>query len=1560
MTKQFVDRTGNLNGVNRAVRDFRIPASFPRGLRNLSLPDGKAARRTGYGSMTGFPVKTQALCKATGSQFAKRLIESDHNKGILAVTPLSYGLLRWESDFQLRTNEAKTVEFTLRLGDLEQLVVSPFARIANRAAAWTNYNFRPAGVYVFDQTILSNNHIFNTGSLTSGGTAAGTKYDLSAFLTADQFDVFPLTTLAILYTKTAITVVYGMVENAGANAGQYWHGTLTYNIASYVEGSIFHIAVVNDPAASATGRITLYINGVAADFKNLPGGNFVYTGQWDKINGVTYASGQHRDIVLLNECTVRASYSSACKIRADMHGHQTFFHDFSSSPNTGVNPWALSPSRGTAMCDLRIWNSARSTANILAWANKRSPHQTGLVGHWYLNDGSSVCASVPGVGKTSYISVHHGYPGYVSVDKFVGSRPGILLRDGQHIIKSTTSQDRYNGSGLAASLDKLFDDYNSAAAALAHREQNSFTVQIQVKLDPSFQPELNADSAAALNMRDLALVETRYNINTGATPYDSLLDGAAESSTSSRSFIGHPTDPVPGPDIKQHLRAYDQTLWSIEGTQETSSENVTNEPDRRRIPIARGVITPAGKVAFELVKNQTGGAQPKYCRLISTTTLTAGKLYTLTFVQRAKYVYNGGTNKLDADGWQMEIWVYDENTGTPPTTADSTYAFAAGATVETIPCVHNNNYDIIIGASYVNDGWDHSVRMPFPAGVIAIPKTMYCPAPSVSTRGNSGPWPVQQRFMSPYQDQPGFFIFTAFRLWSVPLEYPDIGRFSTSEIKGKDQTPSLLVNLEITEPTGVEIPNKSRYPDSFYLGFKGWGMPQGYRNITYQNPALTAYLTKELYEGIWAYEDCLGYLPIDSVSYSVYFDTGTLNQIDYAYCNGIAPVKTTPGQQCGILSIMGDSPYYDEQISGNWIPQFVSNHGLMSEFLPGSRRNYVVIGDRTFITGKLSFPKVFDGKKLNVAGFKKWSGGNIVCYPTPSLTANLANGWYGVCVVYYAEKYGTYHVSPVATCRIDTVTALTPNAIGIFMVPQHPDNRVSVVEVYRTLPQATQNLAFSAPLYKTRIGASGTGAIPKGIAGPNEFAEQITIDEQDSVLSGAVLDRFVTELPLCSFCAGMNDRLYLAGDPVNKDVIYFTDPGNPERLDSFVNSIKLPESTGDSITGIISAFGSIWVFKPTAIWRIDDVGGNQHQLTKVANIGAVSEQSIQLITSPDDGQVTIFFWSKYGPYLFNGSSPQYIGSPIEEFPNSATSDKYYWLDATSVVVAHYPENREIICFYRPVVIRNDNNTFTYPTRNGYAVVFNYRSQGWYKFDGITGVSATSISATTQSTSPTDAARITGTASFLVVGSDNGRIYSWGTSKYDGVDGTALTLTGYPAQNSGTIQALFIPTFPFSDDYIGMWATVFNQTTNCWATLRIIGYDVAAQFVYFDTEWLDCDGYEYVYPTQDSDVRLLYLCQACASVEYPFDELDIPFLDKDLVEAVIWANKAYQMRSRNNYKQLTSRSWSLRNDTNGLRDRVQIKQVLESFKLEIASIAIDFSLNGILYSSHPKQGAGNKQ
>lgn len=1531
---EYVDRGAILEGQNKTARDIRIPFNVPRSIENFTLSNDRPKRRLGFGVLHN-AVRTQALAKHTGTQYTKRLLESDHNKGTIALTPLSYGLIRWNTDFQLRRAEPKTVEFCLRLGDREEAVTGDFNREANYAGNWIAYEFRK-GVYILDQTIISNKHKFDTGSIQHTAVVPGTTYDMGTVLNADQFDSLPLTSMAFRFTGSLLMFEFGMVESTGANIGRYWKGIMSYPwpTGAYTVGDIYHVALTYDPALGAgPGRFILYINGVAEVTLDIPVTveTFKFVGEYDVINGITYATGQKRDIVLLNECTVRGSYSSACKIRGTMHGHQTFHHNFSTLPNKGVNPWCLSPPRGTAMWDLRIWNEARSSTNVAAFKLKRINQvdaPTNLKGNWHLNDGGPVCLNKKTGLEKRYCTLHHSYPGYVK-DPLLLSGQGLKLGDGQYLLKSIGKNDKDFGSGLAAQLSNIFFDSLSATAFLAHRDQNSFSVMIQIMVPDTFQPELNDDAAAGLTMKDLPLVETRRAMNTGAGPYDSLLDGQFENAATARNFVGHATDPAVGPDIQQHLRAYDQTLWSIEGTQRKDDATVaTNEADRRRIPVARGVLTPAGKVGFELFKSQLAGAQPKYFRLLSATTLVVGSVYTLTFIQRVNYVYNGGTHKLDADGWKMEIWLQNVTAGTAAA-LDSSYTVAAASPLTTTPLIHEQNYDISVGASYVNDGWDHSINMPFPNGAVATPKTSYAVAPSTK-RENHGPWPVQQRFMSPYQDQPGNFVVGMFRIWSLSLPEASIKNYGNSLIATKDQTVDLLVNLEFREVVATEIPNKSRYPDTFILGFKSWGMPQGYRNQIYQTINLSAYLKKEMFEGAWAYEDCLGYVPI---SFSIYDSVQS-----YCKVNGLASFRASFGQQFGLLEILDDAALFDDTISGSGVPLFAANHGLISEFFPGLDWQGTEVGDRTILTSSNSLPKVFNGKLLTTAGFKRWSGGSLVTYETAAVPGGLtADRWYGIVVVYFSEEYGIYQVSPVATVKVIAAS----NAIGIYMVPPHPDSRVTLVEVYRTIGQLSESLAASAPLFKTKINSGGGGAAKVSIAGGNCYAESITISDNDTTLT-AVLDRNVTEMPVCAFSASLYERLYLFGDVLNPDVVYFTDPGNPERIDAFVNNIRLPESSGDIGTGLVAAFDAVFVFKPNGIWRIDDNGGNQIQITKLGSIGAVSSKSIQVFTNPDTRRQLIFFWSEHGPYLFDGQNSQYIGYPIEE-----TYPEYSWLNPSSVVVGHYASSRELICFYAPK--RNG----TQLDRNGEAVVFNYRNNKWYTYTGLVGSIALSLNFSGSLIEKDPITNLLKTNRYLLLlGGKYGKVYSWGTSFLDGIIGNPtqaypLSLVIAPAQYR-------ILTMPITDEMIGNWLTIISAVTGDWITAPITKVNVVNTEVFVDSSWLV--GATFVPAPND----LIYIGQPPAKIEYPWDDLGIPFYDKLATELITWHDGLFRHRYRLNYDPLTKFDWTALADGNSKRKRTQLNKKLESIKLEFSSLVLGSSMDAFAYAVSKTRGANTGQ
>jgi hypothetical protein len=1506
----YADRLSPIETMDTSSRDFGLSYQFPRKLVNVSLPDKRSKRRKGY-KATHNSVRTQALCKHTGVSYGQALKESIYLKSKVLVTPLSYGVIRWNDDYQLRTGESSTIEFTLRLGELEELVTNPFTRKAHEAGAWANYSLREPGVYVFDQTILSNYHTFDTGSVAKNGTVtAVASYNPTTYTLGATPDVFPLTTVAFGYTAAKIFCHVGIVVTSGGSAGTYYpkNVAMEYAISSYVEGALYHVALVYDHTVGSNGTLYLYVNGVQADSFTMPTGNYGFIGQYDVINGITYATGQKRDIVILNECTARASYASACKIRNSMHGNQTFYHDYSQSPDTGVHPWCLTPPRGTAMADLRMWTVARTPTQVNASKFTRISSGSGLVGNWHLNDGTSVCANSVEGKETRYCSVHHGYPSYVQYDNLLNDT-GLKLGDGQHLILSSPANGPALGSGLAAKLQRVFsDDNGTATLTMSHKDQNSFTVQIQIMVPDAFQQELNADNLLSQVAFDTAGTESRYVMGLSNAVYD-IRDGEAEIGATQRGVFTS----VPFNNALQSMLAFDQTLWSVEGVQKKDSANGSNEADRRRIPVARGVLTPTGHVAFELFKRFFGATANKYSRIRSSAPLTVGKVYTLTFVQRALYVWT--SNAVNASGWKQELWIENVTDGTPATLdASYTHGVEASPGYSTASCAHRQEYDIIVGSSYVNDGWDASINMPYTNTVTFNGYTSY--NPTGTSRGENGPWPVQQRFMSPYQDQPGNFVVSFFRLWSGALGSGDIGTFGTRSISKKEYTPDLLINVELKGATGHTVPNRSRYPDIMTMGYKQWGMPQGYRNRTTAIGSVR--LKDEWFGSPWANADCLGYIPIDYTSYNTNHDNQPVN--------GIFPYKSNYGSQHGILAVYGDSLAADDNLSNSYSPLFITGSGMLSEFAANQPVHGTLINDKLLLTTPGGLPKMFDGTTCTLAGMSKWTGGLLQAYSL-NVTASSVTGamapekWYGVVLVYMSESRNIYHVSPVSAVYIQT----GHNAISLYNVPQHPDPRVTIVEAYRTAGQATESLALSAPLYKTLVLIGNANA-----------------SSSTWYLTDEVLDRNVTEFPVCAFSAVLNDTLFLAGDPLNPDFVYFSDPGNPERVDVVDKVLVIPDGQGDVVTGMVAAFGALFIFKPNAIWRLDFLG-QQFEFTKVASIGAASNRSVELFAHPENGRAVIFFWSKHGPYLFDGSATQYIGRPIEESTVDGSGvNQFGWLDNSNVVVAHNTVARELMCFYEPTDKRG----------NGEAVVYNYKVNGWSRFTGMNAVCSLSAGLTTGTVLADPSEK--STSYRLLLGGANGVIYAWGEEDTDGIP-AALTYTGSMTVSSfdeltGACEIDGL-TLSLAVDIVGLWLTFISPLYE-YVTVPITSYDVATGTVYCDPLWFD------ITPEEGWQV---FIGQPPMLIEYPWDWVSNAYLDKQLIEFVTWQTESFYYRYGVNFlDSYTGDRRHISQSADGQRKRIQLNRRCEAIKFEFTSFALEAEFSGFLVSYSDSRGAGNQQ
>jgi hypothetical protein len=92
----------------------------------------------------------------------------------------------------------------------------------------------------------------------------------------------------------------------------------------------------------------------------------------------------------------------------------------------------------------------------------------------------------------------------------------------------------------------------------------------------------------------------------------------------------------------------------------------------------------------------------------------------------------------------------------------------------------------------------------------------------------------------------------------------------------------------------------------------------------------------------------------------------------------------------------------------------------------------------------------------------------------------------------------------------------------------------------------------------------------------------------------------VDAIPKCDFCLINNDRAFYAGDPANKDYLYFSQAGNVESTSMTIvdkqyggtttvaggGIIRFPTSTGIAITGISVFKGSLLIFKSNSVFQL--------------------------------------------------------------------------------------------------------------------------------------------------------------------------------------------------------------------------------------------------------------------------------------------------------------------------------------------------------------------------------------
>lgn len=92
--------------------------------------------------------------------------------------------------------------------------------------------------------------------------------------------------------------------------------------------------------------------------------------------------------------------------------------------------------------------------------------------------------------------------------------------------------------------------------------------------------------------------------------------------------------------------------------------------------------------------------------------------------------------------------------------------------------------------------------------------------------------------------------------------------------------------------------------------------------------------------------------------------------------------------------------------------------------------------------------------------------------------------------------------------------------------------------------------------------------------------------------------------------------LFVAGDPANPSRVRFSDLTNGIKTWITTDFFDLDKNNGQYITGLVSAFGNLYIFENNSIWQLSGTNRDDFSLQKmVDNVGTLSQQSIFVVNN---------------------------------------------------------------------------------------------------------------------------------------------------------------------------------------------------------------------------------------------------------------------------------------------------------------------------------------------------------
>jgi len=1526
-----VYRGASLDGINTSLRDAGVvPYTLTRSMRNFSLTDKRMIRRPSFKRYSTTKYIGSQLCQPVSAK--KEAISGRDSATQTTVTswvkcPFSYGLLRYHTDIQPKIASDWSTEFLLTLGRKESFITNGYYR---QSLSSPRYNVRGGydgsaavpqkGAYVFDYTVIANECTFSDDN---GGTSVA--LPLGTTGASNDFDTVALPGLAISYYSDGSDNV--VVEASFALVNTATDEYLRYIVKrttsfTYTEGDTYHILVKWD---ASTGIFSLHVSDSGSKLDSgisltVTTASRKWAGESDPVNTYTNTHSVNRDLVILNECTVRGHYASTCAFRGNGNkssgsiaaGAQNVLMASSDSSIQQPNSWCISPTAGTCMSELRFWNTLRtdssyvddSFTNIVVFPSS-------LLVYLKLDEGSGYCRDlISNGGVAKNLTVHSTIPQWIA-DSGLLHDTGLSIADNQFIINSLDSFDYLYSKDVAVKLRDTLVIRRGDISSTDKEPRSDFTVQIQIRTPHSFQQNIS-----------------KHNQNTTSggqtTGKDSGLRWWDGSYVNSGGVFRVPLQKDDGlAEDEDRWDGYYATLFSIEGVQ-NSVDSVGNiKPEgsysKTRIPLIQGLLTPEGKVHFRVFQKRgsTASDAAGIYYVTSNTVLSPDTVYTITF-RKVTELRSASTSV----GTYLDIFIDDvkdsnvRNLITPGEDSSfiehnllSVRADSAGISRKNI---RSSKYDVIIGASKINDVIDENIGYAHD----------WTKQPDVLDRSSS-------HFMGNFSDQPGFFTLGFFRMWGVGLSSERISSTYNRSVDGKDS--SLIYNIELNQQAGSDVRSSSRYDATFELGFKSFG--DSFPDVTEQSGGGGGSVSTSIPEVVSSHGSTasLVYNRLPT-NYKHRTESGLVNPQTLVLakkCRGLGLGSNPINRSTGIISVFGDSPLFADGTDTSFSK--IEHKSLLSEHIPDQHWDIVNVNDRTFCVGAGGLTKFFDGDVLSVAGPTKSFNGSFVVNAAVTADHNAgldSKKWYAVYLVYFSELYGYYHILGPEVIFLPS----GKDAISVTLVPDHNDPNVSGIYVYRSPGQTVRELAERVD--PVAVSEGPLPVIP--LIGDDAGFGSYLIDRPDDELFTTIsLDRTITPIPKGLYATSHNNRLFIAGLD-NK--IYWSDPNAPHRFSSGVNFLSLVEKNSGPVTGIISALGSVYVFKLNSIWKVDAVGNTFRGIRISDTIGCVAPRSIVPLSLPT-GQNGIFFWSSKGPHIVGGVTIQDISRNIE---GSIDQETFDWLVPESVIAVNDTRTSQVVCLYK---------TTNFSDVYAEAVVFDYSVNAWVSFDGMLfteGISATLTDSNTQQSSlgfgVQSLSEVSTSKTFW--GGDNGFIYvsDYSQHKKDGLTSSEYALASIDDVGSGYVN---VDAYANESSNIeGLWISFFRFTQGGdlagWFTTKVIFRGVLGE-IYYDSRLLNSDGILFSPAVGDKVV----IGTPPAFVEFPWDLLDDPVVDKEVTRLTTWGRGLCFFTYETNW--ITGNEvWRRLFLEDKKRTNSQIKKTCESGKLSIVSLADDARLDAFNY------------